>query len=434
VFCDQCGRPTPPQAVVCPSCNAVLAPVIPGPRRSDDEVMQAEARPTATMPPAAAWLAGLLGRNLRGTVVGIISAWFGVPWVLLMASLGAVVGGIAGLVSGTFVGPGVLSRLDTLLHYVVPLPVQPLDLLPTAAAQIGGIVGAMIGAASGAWKLAYMAGVWPWEQLYAGDPLWPWMVAVGQVVTALFVGWLWVLGSTATEGARLRVSGARRMSRREQHWLGPIIAEVAAKLGIRRPPTVLIDDRREPNAHASVRHIVINQGIFDELGHDPTAVAGVIAHELAHWKRGHAAANLFAKGVALPLYLFYELAVRLIEGTGRVRPIQWLLRILLWSVTTTVRYIVAPIHSHAARRNEFEADDMAAAAGYGEGQRRALARLRYYEQGRDGWERAICSTHPPIELRMERLERPGRRYPLRDDFSLVAGIVGAPVSTVRRTE
>ncbi|NUT40046.1 MAG: M48 family metalloprotease [Thermoactinospora sp.] len=408
-------------------------PPVPGPRRSGESVPEQRERP-ARLPPARAWLAGVLTRDVRSTASGVICAWFGVPWVLLMAAFGAVLGGIVGLVNGTMVGPGVLDRMDKIVGYVVPLPVKPLELLPTAAAQIGGIVAALIGAVSGGWKLGYMAATWPWEALYEGDPTWPWMVAVGQVVTALFVGALWVLGSSATEGLRLRIGGCRRMSRRERLWLAPLVAECARRLDITRPPVLLIHDRREPNAYALTRHVVINQGLLDDLGYDPVMVGGVVTHELAHWQEGHAISAAWAKGVALPLYLLYEIAVRLIDVTGRIRPLQWLLRVLLWSVTTTVRGIVIPIHAHTARANELAADDRVIEAGYAEGFRRALARLRFYEQGRDGWDRAVCATHPPIELRMERLESPGRRYPLRDDYALSAGLLGAPTSTVRRTE
>ncbi|WP_067510611.1 hypothetical protein [Actinoplanes sp. TFC3] len=70
-----------------------------------------------------------MGRNVPGTCAGIVGAWFGVPMVLLMAGVGAIVGGLAGVVSGTLIGTAMLGRIDVLLGYVFPLPVSAQDRL-----------------------------------------------------------------------------------------------------------------------------------------------------------------------------------------------------------------------------------------------------------------------------------------------------------------
>jgi Zn-dependent protease with chaperone function len=384
-------------------------------------------------PGAKAYLGAVVLRNLRGTFAGIFAAWFNVPFTVLMAGIGALVGGVAGAVSGTIAGVGVLQRLDALLTWVFPLPVKAADLLPTAGAQIGGIVGAILGAINGAFTLGWMAFVWPWQELYRGDPSWPLVVALGQVVVAVFVGALYVLWSGSTESIRMRVSGARRLSRREADWLMPIVHECAGRLGLSSLPRVLIDDRREISAHAGIRHIVINQGLLEQLDYDREAIGAVIAHELVHWRDGDAVAMAWAKGVTLPLFLLYELADRLLR-LARSRPLHFIVRFLFWSVIVTTRYFVIPVQAGVWRQAEFRADAIVAAAGYGEGLRRALSYVRRSFDGeRSGWDMAVLSTHPPTELRLERLETPGRRYPLREDHPLVKALPGwSAASTVQK--
>lgn len=160
-------------------------------------------------------LGALVLRNVRGTIAGLVCAWYNVPFIVFVAGLGAVGGGLAGVVSGTFAGVGVMARIDAFFRFVFPLGVGVKDLLPTAAAQIGGIVGGILGALNGAWEMAWRAAVWPWMWLYDTDPMWPAAVALGQIIVALFVATLYVVWSSLTESGRLRVSGARRMSRRE---------------------------------------------------------------------------------------------------------------------------------------------------------------------------------------------------------------------------
>jgi Zn-dependent protease with chaperone function len=223
------------------------------------------------------------------------------------------------------------------------------------------------------------------------------------------------------------------MSRREADWLMPIVDECAGRLGLRSLPRILVDDRREANAHTGIRHIVINYGLLEQLEYDREAIGGVLAHELAHWRDGDAIGMAWTKGVALPLYLLYEFAERLL-GLARSRPMHFVVRFLFWSVIVTTRYFVIPIQAGLWRRGEYRADAAAAAAGYGEGLRAALTHLRHSFDGeRSGWDRAICATHPPNELRLERLEQPGKSYPLHDDHPLLKAMPRhIPGSTVEK--
>ncbi|CAM4305908.1 zinc metalloprotease HtpX [Nocardiopsis rhodophaea] len=356
-----------------------------------------------------------VGRNIRGHAVGLFAAWFNLPFFMFMAVLGGVLGGLAGLMSGTAAGPGALDRIGIVLNVLLPLPIAIEDLLPTAAFQIGGVIGAVVGSVAGAWAISWYWFSSFWTLLYEGDPSWPFAVAVGQVVTAAFVGWLYTFYSSTAEGWRLRIAGVRRPSRREAQWLVPITREAARRVGATGVPVLLIDDSREPNAYAGIRHIVVNQGLLDFLRYDEEAVAGVIAHEIAHWHHGDPLSMTWGKGIALPLYAVYEVTVRVREA-ARWGPLRFLLWAVLWSVYVTLRGIVMPMYAAEWRSCEYRADAAAKAAGYGDGLYRALAQLRRsFDSARSGWDAAVLATHPPTELRLEALEQPGGHYPLRHD-------------------
>ncbi|WP_432995919.1 hypothetical protein [Dactylosporangium sp. CA-233914] len=67
-------------------------------------------------PGARAWLGAIVLRNLRGTAAGIVGAWFNVPFTIMMAATGAVIGALVGLFHGSFLGPQIVARVDRLLQ------------------------------------------------------------------------------------------------------------------------------------------------------------------------------------------------------------------------------------------------------------------------------------------------------------------------------
>jgi Zn-dependent protease with chaperone function len=378
--------------------------------------------------------------NLRGNLTALFCAWFNVPFVVMMAGIGAALGAITGAVSGTFLGEPVLARIDVFVKWVLPLPVRLQDLLPTAGAQIGGILGAIIGGFNGGLHLGWMALVYPWQLLYRGDPMWPVTVAVGQVVVALFVGGLYTVGYGALEPVILRIRGCRRPSRREAAWLLPMVYEVGMRMGLRSVPRVLVDDSREVNAYSNQRHLVICRGLLDEFSYDRYTISGVVAHELAHWSEGHAIQRAFSVGVALPLVILYNVFAWLTgrnkpkDGRIVVRVVRMVASILGWAVLFTAEYIVRPMAAKGYREQEFRADAIAKAAGYGDGLYHFLSRTRRrFDTQRSGWEESIMATHPWRELRLERLERPGRQYVLPDHHALSQLMPGwAPYSSLNQ--
>ncbi|CAM3911894.1 M48 family metalloprotease [Nocardiopsis gilva] len=375
-------------------------------------------------------MSAVAGRNLRGNAAGLIAAWFNLPFALFLAAVGAIAGGLIGVVSGTIAGPGMSTRMTVLLNVLLPFPVNVEDLLPTAAFQIGGVIGGILGFLNGAWVMVWLVYSDFWRLLYEGDPSWPLAAVAGQVITALFVAVLYTFYSMTCEGWRLRITGARRPSRREAQWLIPLMAEAARRLGSPGVPVLLIDDSREPNATTWTRHIVVNQGLIDFLRYDEEAMAGILAHEIVHWKNGDAVVMAWGKGLALPLYVVYEIAVK-VQQAARWGVLRFLVWAVLWSVYVTVDKIVMPLHAAEWRRCEYRADAEAKAAGYGDGLYRALAWLRQgFDGARSGWDASILATHPPTELRLEALESPHGHYPIAGTPSMVRR---TPQATMVRT-
>jgi Zn-dependent protease with chaperone function len=418
VFCEQCGSTLPAGAPVCPRCGAPVdhPPPQPPPDPADRiRVRYPNAGRAPRGPGVRAVLGAVLLRNVRGTLAGIFGAWFNVPFTILMGAAGAVIGAVTGAINGTFVGVGMNSRINTFLTWIFPIPVKAEDLLPTAGAQIGGIIGAILGGLNGALTLGWMAFAWPWQRLYESDPIWPVGIALGQVVVAVVVAFLYVAYRAVMEPSRLKTGGARRLSAREAAWIMPMVYEAADRLGLTSLPRILIDDSSVANANASIGSLVINRGLITTLDYRRTEVIGVIAHELAHWRNGDAIALAWSKGIALPLYLLYELGTKLLRATT-IRPLHLLLRMVFWSVLFTTERLVLPIQATTWREAESRADAAAAQAGYGHQLRRALILMHKGADGAwSGWDRAILATHPPVELRLERLEqRPHQTYGLSD--------------------
>ena len=67
--------------------------------------------------------------------------------------------------------------------------------------------------------------------------------------------------------------------------------------------------------------------------------------------------------------------------------------------------MIEPLVPERSRDDEYGAHQDARCAGYGDALREALAYIGEFEGARSGWEQVITATHPPIELRLEALER-----------------------------
>lgn len=99
--------------------------------------------------------------------------------------------------------------------------------------------------------------------------------------------------------------------------------------------------------------------------------------------------------MALPAYAVYSLI-------GRSE--RFLFALLSFPLRLSMRYVFLPAQASGIRAAEYRADQGAPQAGLAGGLKLALERFRELETGRSGWDDAICATHPPTELRIERLE------------------------------
>ncbi|MGI5289559.1 M48 family metalloprotease [Nonomuraea polychroma] len=362
----------------------------------------------ANHPNVITWIKSGIFRNVRGALTALVAAWFYLPAALTLAAFFAFALGAA-----SFLYPPLTQRIP-LLDLVGDLPLIG-DALNNMIANSSGVVSALIGVALGA-IAGFLAGVW-WVFMgpFRDSMVSGFSTSFGSLILGIIIGILYVLYRVLAERKILQISGARRLSRREAQYIMPLVFEAARRLGLPNVPTVLIDDTREPGAFAYTRHIVINQGLMDEFNYEREAIAAVIAHELVHWRNGDPLSSAFVRGVALPLYLVQASAGWLRDRTQNsvLRFLAWC---VFWPVFVTVQYLVVPMQAADSRRAEYLADEGAALSGYRAGMRKVLARFREsFEGGRNGWVAAICASHPPNELRLERLEEPGRQYPLPDE-------------------
>lgn len=382
----------------------------------------AAGRPT-NFPSVGVWLKAGIFRNWRGAVTALAAAWFYVPAAVLYAvSLALMLGLLALFYSafGSLVGsdvPGTLDDLPVVGDALGNLVLRSGGVMLTmVAVVVGAVLGLVIGFA------LVFAG--PFEQGVVQGL----STLLGIIIGGTLVGLAYTLYRVACEGRILRVMGVRRLSRREADLLLPIVRDCAARLGLVNHPPLLIDDRREPNAVAYTRHIVVNQGLLEEFNYDREAIAAIVCHELVHWRNGDPISATFVRGVALPLYLVQAGAGWLLQRTtGSI--LRFAVWSVFWPVFVTVKYMVMPMQAADSRQAEYRADQGAVLAGHRTGMRRVLTRFRQsFEGGRNGWDAAVCATHPPNELRLERLEEPGVRYCLPDEE---APPLPLPVALVR---
>lgn len=321
--------------------------------------------------------------NAPATIAGLLLTWGGLSMLVFFAFWGAIGGGLLGLVGGVFLSLAqtVSPETSQLLGFVMPT-VQAAGPIAGAVAGAIGVPAAVYGGTAlspGSLVLSTLSGLFP-GILIGGAILW---------------------GYVRFEHRLLDLRGARRLSRRERERLEPLFEDVASRydLGGRKPEMMMYDDVL-PQAYAHARHIVFTRGLLELL--DDDELAGVIAHEMHHWRKGHAAGSVAVWAAAWPILAVYGVALRVAAYLPPL--IAALIFLVTWHVLISVRLIVAPLVGLRSREHEYEADDAAARGGYGEGLYRSIEQVRELEPGRGGWQQALARTHPPVELRLEALE------------------------------
>lgn len=423
--CGRCGAPlTDPDQVtsafdptaptyVAPSVspNVVSAvpawPKVPPQRRPEVSVGQRLFGRPPGYPNVGAWLVTGMFRDWRGLAGALLVSVFNVPIAFLFGGLGLVGGGIAGFVGG-FGGASGVPGMETL---------QDIPAVGTASEgflfKAGGVVGLLAGMVLGGIGGFLYGLVLPWVVAFE-DPAGGLGLLLGQLFAAFLLGLLYSLYRIAAEGVMLRLAGARVPSRREQELLMPLLRESAERLKLGGYPKLLMDDAREPNAYCGARHIVVSRGLLDEFNYDPEPLTAVLCHELAHWRNADAVSSFFIRGMVLPYYLLY-VAATWVMGRFSHPVVRLVLWAVAWPLLLSIRYVIMPLQAMGSRASEYSADQGAVAAGHRQGLRRVLSRFRAtFDGARNGWDASVCATHPPNELRLERIEEPGVSYPLPD--------------------
>lgn len=253
-------------------------------------------------------------------------------------------------------------------------------------------------------------------------------VVAAALFVGIVVGLIFGFVGTAAEPLLLSWRGYRRPSQREwdAHLKGALQTCIDS-MQLTSAPHFRIIDSAIPQAWTYSRNIVISKGLLEGL--DAGELAGVLAHELTHWRRGDGLAMRMVWSFAWPVAMCYSLGMFLSGARfgpsaaagaaagadtphadakstmkGTVTFLGFLGWMLLWPAWLLTRFVVVPATSHDSRSAEYEADAGAAAAGLDGELVRALERMQAFEQARNAWDAALVSTHPPIELRIEALE------------------------------
>jgi Zn-dependent protease with chaperone function len=282
-----------------------------------------------------------------------------------------------------------------------------------AAGVIGAVLGGLVGMLYGAFAVL--------KYLFLHHELQTFLSILSGAVLALVI----VVVIAAYERVGLRLRGYRRLSRMEVEYVAPLVKDVAERMDLPALPRFAMEDTLTANAYTHMRTVVFTKGLFQTL--KDNELRAIIAHELEHWRMGDAVGLRFVWAAAWPVALTYNLGM-LIAGnrSGEVEKLRWPptgIRVLLgwliaWPMWVIIKLVITPIVASRQRNYEYAADAAAAKIGYAADLSSALRKLGAFEGGRTGWERAMAATHPPTELRIEKLKplQPGDEQYQEDEL------------------
>jgi Zn-dependent protease with chaperone function len=361
----------------------------------DGPVIVDDARPTR-FASERDWFADAAQRQLRAIVGALVAAWTGLPLALWTAVAGMFFGAIVGLLGISVVG-GILGPFGSVLGN-------------EGAGLLGAAVGAVVGIFAGFLLIYFLLITHPFQ-------------LVGALLSGALVSAIVLFVMVRAEPRLMRLRGYREPSRREQMRLDPLLADAGSRMGLRIVPALWISDAPKPGAWAHMRAIVVTRGLLGDYDAsesppkpdlDDLALSAILAHELHHWNAGDVVAAAMVSACFYPFVLIVNAIAWVRERAEWVGLLLW---VLLWPVWVASRFVVVPLMAHASRQAEYEADALAASLGddYRLGLRRALDELAVWERPRTGWDDVLAATHPPIELRMERLEAQPEPLPRAPD-------------------
>lgn len=249
---------------------------------------------------------------------------------------------------------------------------------------------------------------------YASSLLGGISVVAASLFVGIVLGLLFGLIGTAMEPKMLAWRGYRRASEREWNlYLTPALQTVVDNMKLSSFPHMAVMDSPMPQAWTYARTVVVSKGLMEGL--DSAELAGVLAHEISHWRRGDGLALRMSWCFAWPVAVLYSAGMFLSgarfgvdgaagadsahsSGKGTVKGTASFLAFLgwmiLWPSWILTRFVVVPLTNSDSRAVEYEADAGAAAADVGGGLQRALEQLSAFEMPRNAWDAALTSTLP----------------------------------------
>jgi Zn-dependent protease with chaperone function len=339
------------------------------------------------------WISVGTVRMPIATGAALLSTWTAVLFALWVGVYSAI-GSVLVLLTGTVVSGHSTGVFDFTAHSGTSL-----DVLAVLAALFGGFG---LGFAD-SYTTSLTSGVADVAfSLLAG-------IVIGMVIGLIAMRF---------EEVVLHGRGYRRPSKREWNThLESAIEVVQDAMGLQTVPRFMVADTPVPLAWTISRHVVVSTGLMQNL--DAAELQAVIAHELAHWRRGDAIALRMVWAFSWPIAALYNIGM-ILSGAQFGKPetaaeaarsgqinknfLSFLGWFFLWPSYVLMRYVIGPCTAAGSREMEYEADAAVVRAGLGSGLARALERLEPFEPPRTAWEAVLSSSHPPTQLRLEAIQ------------------------------
>lgn len=253
---------------------------------------------------------------------------------------------------------------------------------------------------------------------------------VGMLIALIIAGVMNFMSYWFSDKIVLSMYGAREISYEEAPWLHDMVAELAQKANMPKPPIYLVP-MEQPNAFATGRGpghaaVAVTRGILEIL--DPEELKGVLAHELAHIKNRDVLVATIAATIAGAIGFLANMAQWALffgglnnndeegEGGGIAETVGAILMIIIVPIIATI------IQLAISRSREYLADETGAKiCGCPVALARALKKIEEYVMQvpanvnpgtahlfienplKGGGILELLSTHPSTEKRIQRL-------------------------------
>lgn len=270
--------------------------------------------------------------------------------------------------------------------------------------------------------ISAIAGLFAW---FYNDPT----IAIWAVVVSMIYA---LFQYFAASSLAMAMTGAKEIQKKDNPRLYNIVENLSITTGLPMPKVYIINDQA-PNAFATGRDpqhasVAATTGLISIM--NDKELTAVMAHEMSHVKNYDIRVSMIVFGLVCAVGLISDLGFRMMFYGNRRRenegsPVGYVLIILVAILTP----IVAAIAQMAvSRQREYLADASAAhITRYPEGMIAALKKLQSHSQPmrsqniateamyinnplRKSFFTNLFSSHPPIEMRIERLEHGKKRF------------------------